>query len=74
MTLSNEIYYKGFTGTIDYCNQDNILYGKVIAGVPKGTLIMYHGDTIEECKAAFQDLIDSHTMDESYSKDIVLSA
>ena len=60
--LSNEIHYKGFVGTINYCNQDDILYGKVIGGVPEGTLILYHGDTIEECKNAFHEMIDFHLL------------
>ena len=59
--MSNEIYYKGFTGTIDYCNVDNILYGKVIS-VPKGTLILYHGDTIDEIIKDFHDAIDFHLL------------
>ena len=61
--MSNEIYYKGFTGTINYCNIDNILYGKV-TNVPKGTLISYHGDTIGEIINAFHEMIDFHLLPE----------
>jgi len=59
--MSNQINYKGFTGTIEYCNSDNILYGTVI-NVPEGTLIMYHGNTIEECIADFHEAIDFHLL------------
>lgn len=61
--LSNEIFYKGFTGIINYCNQSNILFGCIIDGVPEGTHISYHGDTIEECIQVFKEMIDCHIED-----------
>jgi len=60
--LSNTISYKGFTGIINYCNQDNILYGCVIAGVPESHSISYHGNTIEECINDFHEAIDFYLL------------
>ena len=68
--MSNEIYYKGFTGTINYCNADNILYGK-ITNVPVTTLFSYHGDTIEECINAFHESVEDLI---SMEDDSVISA
>ncbi|MCL2199853.1 MAG: hypothetical protein FWB80_13120 [Defluviitaleaceae bacterium] len=60
--LSNKIFYKGFTGIINYCNQGNILYGCVISGATKGVHISYHGNTIEECINDFHEAIDFHLL------------
>jgi len=61
--MSNEIYYKGFTGTIEYCNADNLLYGRVV-GVPH-TYISYHGHSIEEVISAFKESIDIYLLPEA---------
>jgi len=69
--LSNTISYKGFTGIINYCNSDNILYGCVISGIPDMHSISYHGNTIEECIQAFQDMIEDY-MEEDRENDSAL--
>ena len=62
--MSNEIHYKGFTGTINFCNTDKILYGKV-TNAPKGTYISYHGNSIEEIMNDFHEAIDLHLLEEA---------
>jgi predicted HicB family RNase H-like nuclease len=48
--------HKGYSGTLEYSEEDNCLYGKVI-GMNKN-LITYEGKTIEELKADFEAGID----------------
>lgn len=44
--------YKGYCGTVEYSEEDNCLFGKVI-GMNKN-VISYEGQTIEELKADFE--------------------
>lgn len=48
--------YKGYTGSVEYSDEDNCLYGKV-QGLA-GTLISYEGVTVEEIKEDFENAID----------------
>lgn len=48
--------YKGYTGSVEYSEPDNCLFGKV-QGL-HGTLISYEGTTIDEIKADFEEAID----------------
>jgi len=48
--------YKGYSGTVEYSEEDECLFGKVI-GMNKD-LISYEGKTIEELKADFEAGID----------------
>lgn len=67
--MSNEIYYKGFTGTVNFCNVDKILYGKV-TNAPKGTHISYHGNTIKEIISDFHEAIDLHLLPDEVGSDV----
>jgi predicted HicB family RNase H-like nuclease len=48
--------YKGYSGTVEYSEDDSCLFGKVI-GMNKN-LISYEGKTVEELKADFETGID----------------
>lgn len=48
--------YKGYSGTVEYSEEDNCLYGKVI-GMSKNS-VTYEGKTVEELKADFETGID----------------
>lgn len=48
--------YKGYSGTVEYSEEDNCLFGKVI-GMNKN-IITYEGRTVEELKADFESGID----------------
>lgn len=52
--------YKGYTGTIEYSKEDELLYGRVI-GI-KG-LLSYEGSTGVELEANFEDVIDDYLKD-----------
>lgn len=50
--------YKGYTGTMSYCIQDNIYHGKLV-GVED--LVSYHSEEgIEELQNAFIDSVDDY--------------
>ncbi|MCL2596845.1 MAG: type II toxin-antitoxin system HicB family antitoxin [Paludibacter sp.] len=51
--------YKGYSGSIEYSNSDNCLYGKVI-GLDKGTCITYEGNTASELYEDFKGAIDDY--------------
>ncbi len=52
--------YKGYTGSIEYSSEDNLLYGKVL-GI-KG-LISYEGETGKGLEQDFKDAIDTYLTD-----------
>jgi predicted HicB family RNase H-like nuclease len=56
----NNIEYKSYTGSIEYCREDDLLYGKVL-GI-KG-LISYEGKTGSDLEADFREAIDTYLTD-----------
>jgi predicted HicB family RNase H-like nuclease len=48
--------YKGYSGSVEYSEEDNCLFGKVIGMNKNG--ISYEGKTVEELKADFESGID----------------
>lgn len=50
--------YKGYTGSVDFSDEDNCLFGKV-QGL-NGTLISYEGMTVEEIRKDFEGAIDDY--------------
>ncbi len=53
-----QLKYKGYTGSVEYSNEDSCLYGKV-QGL-KGTLISYEGDTVDEIQRDFREAVDCY--------------
>ena len=52
--------YKGYTGSIEYSREDNLLYGKVL-GI--NGLISYEGKSGNELEADFREAIDEYMDD-----------
>ena len=52
--------YKGYTGSIEYSKEDDLLYGKVL-GI-KG-LISYEGKTGHDLESDFKEVIDTYLSD-----------
>lgn len=48
--------YKGYIGSVEYCEEDECLYGKVLG--MDGNQITYEGTSIEELKADFEGAIE----------------
>ncbi len=55
--MNNILEYKGYSGTVEYSAEDNILFGKVI-GIR--SLISYEGQSVEELKADFESAVDEY--------------
>jgi len=53
--------HKGYTGSVEYSEEDNCLYGKVL-GMNKH-LISYEGATVDELKNDFTTAIDYYLAD-----------
>ena len=52
--------YKGYTGSVEYSEEDKCLFGKV-QGMAKGG-ITYEGSTVEELTTDFQEAIDDYLL------------
>lgn len=50
--------YKGYTGSVEYSDEDDCLFGKV-QGL-HGTLISYEGYTVEEIREDFKGAVDDY--------------
>ena len=50
--------YKGYTGSVDYSEEDNCLYGKVL-GMSKD-MITYEGKDVNELRRDFEGAIDDY--------------
>ena len=55
--MSNRLMYKGFEGTVEYSEDDDCLFGKIL-GIDG--LAMYFGDSLESLKKDFYGAVDFH--------------
>lgn len=55
--MNNIMEYKGYSGTVEYSPEDNILFGKVL-GIR--SLISYEGQSISELRADFEGAVDDY--------------
>ena len=55
--MSDFLKYRGYLGTVQYSEEDNLLYGKA-AGIKD--LISYHGKSLESLKKSFETAIDDY--------------
>jgi Uncharacterized protein encoded in hypervariable junctions of pilus gene clusters len=55
--MSNLMEYKGYYGTVEFSDTDNVLFGKVV-GV--NGLISYEGDGVQSLKADFEGAVDDY--------------
>ena len=55
--MSNMLEYKGYYGTVEFSDTDNILFGKVI-GI--NSLISFEGDSIQSLKEDFEGAVDDY--------------
>lgn len=58
--MSNLLSYKNYNGTVEYSQEDECLYGKVV-GIK--SLISYEGSSVQELKTEFENAIDEYLAD-----------
>lgn len=58
--MSNLLSYKNYNGTVEYSEEDECLYGKVIG---LRSLISYEGNSIQELKQDFENAVDGYLQD-----------
>lgn len=57
MKFDNTLEYKGYVGTIEYSEPDEVFHGRVL-GIR--SMLTYEGETPKELKADFHDMIDDY--------------
>lgn len=55
--MNNMMNYKGYYGTVEFSDTDNILFGKVV-GI-RG-LISYEGNSVQSLKEDFEGAVDEY--------------
>lgn len=58
--MSNLLSYKNYNGSVEYSEEDECLFGKVI-GIK--SLISYEGNSVQELKKDFENAIDDYLSD-----------
>lgn len=52
------LHYKGYTGSVDYSEEDNCLFGQVLG--MNHDLISYEGKDVDELRKDFEGAIDDY--------------
>ena len=55
--MKNSMEYKGYIGTVEYSDEDKVLFGKVL-GIR--SLISYEGQSVPELRADFEEAVDAY--------------
>ena len=55
----NTMSYRGYVGSIEVSEEDDCLYGKVMA-LPHDTMITYEGNTVAELREDFHGAVDDY--------------
>jgi len=58
--MNDKLEYKGYTGSINYCANDKILYGKIDVIKPCLDIISYEGSSVYEIEKSFQEAIEDY--------------
>ncbi len=58
--MKNLMRYKGYTGTVEYSEEDGCLFGR-LAGIDD--IISYEGESVSEMRRAFQNAVDDYLSD-----------
>lgn len=58
--MSNLLSYKNYNGSVEYSEEDECLFGKVIG---LKSLISYEGNSVQELKHDFKNAIDEYLLD-----------
>lgn len=55
--MKNIMTYKGYAGTVEYSEPDEILFGR-IAGIDD--IVSYEGESVSELRESFQEAVDDY--------------
>ena len=55
--MKNTMTYNGYTGTVEYSEDDNVLFGR-LTGIDD--VITYEGDSVQELREAFTEAVDDY--------------
>lgn len=55
--MNNTITYNGFTGSVNYSQEDNVFFGK-IEGI--NALVNFEGESVDELQSSFHSAVDDY--------------
>lgn len=55
--MKNTMRYKGYTGSVEYSEEDEVLYGKILF---IHALVTYEGRDVKELKQSFEEAVDDY--------------
>ena len=55
--MKNVMTYNGYTGTVEYSEDDGILFGRLV-GI--NDIVSYEGESVKELREAFQASVDDY--------------
>ncbi len=55
--MKNVMTYNGYTGTVEYSEEDGILFGRLV-GI--NDIVSYEGESVKELREAFQASVDDY--------------
>lgn len=55
--MNNILTYKGYSGSVEYSPEDNVLYGKIL-GIR--SLVQYDAGNIDELTTCFREAVDDY--------------
>lgn len=55
--MNNSIYYKGYSGTVEFSEEDNVFFGKVL-GIH--SLLSYEGENVKDLLDDFHGAVDDY--------------
>lgn len=58
--MKNTLEYKGFQGSVEYSEEDNCLFGKILF---TEDLVLYEGNSVDELRKNFQESVDEYIED-----------
>ena len=57
--MNSALEYKGYFGSIEFSNEDDCFYGKIL-GI--NDLVTFEGSSVEEIRAAFREAVDDYLL------------
>lgn len=63
-TQAHNLHYRGFTGSIEYSEADNVYHGRILSDAFSDIkdLVTYEADSISELNCAFIQVVDDYVL------------
>ena len=63
-TQAHSLHYRGFTGSIEYSEADNVFHGRILSDAFSDIkdLVTYKANSISELNCAFMEVVDDYVL------------